>query len=284
MANPLDLINKFSEKENELIGSTVLAPVLKGATVRVRVGGVICELKTNDRSFEGFAILEVQSLKRAKIIAAPTLTQTAEYLALFPKLRLVLIGQFEEIWWGLMASTGQKRIQLSGPVPVRFIRQPSRFSTVIVRCDGSNFWYEKDDKARNPIIARHLRDSLEKNVLPENVRYSGMVPAEALAYHMAFLHKDNTYVLGKAMTLDERIREALKHSGAQLDAFWQRGEESITVRFLADGNTHICNVKNDLTLQSAGVCLRGEDQKFDLASLIGVLREGHSRGYDDEWQ
>ncbi len=281
MTNPLDLINKFAARENELVGSNIFAPVLKGMTVRVRIGGVICELKTNDRTFEGWAILEVKSLKRAKIVGTPTLKQVSEYLGLFPKLRLVLINQFEDCWWALMASTGEKRIQLSGPVPIRLIRQASSFSTVIVRCDGANFWYEKDDKARNPVLARHLRQALEKRIVPEEVRYSGMVPAEALAYHMAYLQTDPQYVLGRGIALDERIRKALQHSGAQLDAFWHQGDESLTVRFIVDGATHVCHVKNDLTLQSAGICLRGEDQNFDLSSLVGVIRESGRR--DADW-
>lgn len=280
MSNPLDLINKFAAKEEELVGSKILAPVLKGADVRVKIGGVICELKTNDQHFEGFAILEVENLRNAKILGEPTLRQTAEYLALFPRLRLVLINQFDGIWWGLMASTGEKRIQLTGPVPIRLTQQASAFSTVVVRCDGANFWFETVDRKRNPAIARYLRESLEKRVVPSEIRYSGMVPPESLAYHMAFLRTNPDYISGQAGTLDERIRQALQHSGAQLDAFWEQKSDSLMVRFIVDGQTHVCHVSTNLSLRSAGICLQGEDGKFDLASLVGVIRESRM---EDDW-
>lgn len=52
-----------------------------------------------------------------------------------------------------------------------------------------------------------------------------------------------------------------------------------SVEFTVDGNRHIASVeKNSFTIRAAGVCLTGRDREFDLASLVGVLREGERRG------
>jgi hypothetical protein len=280
MTNPLDLVNKFAAREKDLVGKNIFAPIVKGAGVRVRVGGVILELRVDKRDFEGWAILRVKDLKTAEFVDAPSLKQTAEYLQLFPRLRMVLIGEFDDVWWGLMFNPSDKRFKISGPVPIRLVKDGKKFSTVAVRCDGANFWYETYAQ-RNYSIAVHLNSCLENRVAPEELRYPELVPAERLAYLMAFLRTDPEYVPGKRGTIDEKIRFALQHAGAKLDAFWLQDDESLTVRFTIDGNVHVCRVRNDLSLQSAGICLSGQDRQFDLTSLVGVLQQANRNDWDE---
>jgi hypothetical protein len=55
--------------------------------------------------------------------------------------------------------------------------------------------------------------------------------------------------------------------------------DSFRVTFTVGGRSYTSSVnKDDLTVQVAGICLSGEDQKFDLSSLVGVLREGGRQG------
>ena len=277
MSDAIDLINKFDAREKDFVGKTLLAPVLRGSTVRVRLGGIVMELKVNDRRFEGYALLKVKDLKNAEIIGQPTLKQTAEYLKLFPRLRMVVIDKFDGVWWGLMFNKSDKRFKLDGPVPIRLVNDDriGPFRTIETRCDGANFYYETDNVQHDFGNCVRLNAFLSKRVAPEEVRHAGLVPAERLAYLMAFLRNDPTYLPGKNGTIDDRIRVALHHAGAQLSAFWmERGDESgMLVRFTVDGVQYTCRVNEDLSLRSAGICLSGQDQNFDLASLVGVLRE-----------
>jgi hypothetical protein len=56
--------------------------------------------------------------------------------------------------------------------------------------------------------------------------------------------------------------------------YLERGD-SYRVTYRVDGQRFTSSVnKEDLSVQIAGICLSGEDREFDLASLVGVLREG----------
>jgi hypothetical protein len=74
------------------------------------------------------------------------------------------------------------------------------------------------------------------------------------------------------------LRGALAHAGAELKDYVER-QDVYTVTYEVDGQRHVSAIsKKDLSVQVAGICLSGEDENFDLQSLVGVIREAQSGG------
>jgi len=80
-------------------------------------------------------------------------------------------------------------------------------------------------------------------------------------------------VRSRRATGEGRLQDALEHAGAELNEFTERGDV-YAVTYTVDGERHTSVVdRRSLTVVTAGICLSGQDEKFDLASLVGVLRE-----------
>lgn len=284
--DPLGLIDSLAEKEKQLARSVILSPVVAGAKVRVRVDGIVYELSVRNAKKDDWALLRMTEPGFAEIIGQPTAAQINEYLRMFPRLRLILIDRFKENWWALAAATADTRFKLAGPVPVRLVDAGASFDTIITRFDGTSFWFESLDRKRNPKVARTLRQSLEAEWPPETVRVPEMVPQERMVYNMLFLQQHPDCRPQETGTVEGKIKAALKHANARLDAYWLRENDVITVRFVMDdGRVHTANVHGpDLTLINTGVCLRGQDANFDLTSVVGVMRQAENwDGYDDDY-
>lgn len=269
--NALELIERMANEERLLAESTFLAPIVGGARVRVRVQGIVYELKVFDK-FEGWALLRITEPGRAEVIEKAQPAIVGKYLKLFPRIRLILLGQYESCWWALAANTSDTRIQLTGPVPVHLVASAARFETISARFDGSVFWFESVDRRRDPAVARKLNEALDNKIAPRQLFCRGMVPQERLAYKMLFIEQNKE----EATAPDDRTRisTALNHAGAQLDRFWLQNSDQAVVRFVLDGQTHNVVVRpHDMSVVSAGICLSGRDRDFDLTSLVGVFRE-----------
>ena len=71
---------------------------------------------------------------------------------------------------------------------------------------------------------------------------------------------------------EARLRGALRFGGGDLTSYRDRGDHWLVEWTTREGNQHTSAIsKRDLTVVSAGICLSGEDEKFDLQSLVGVV-------------
>jgi hypothetical protein len=274
-----DAFDKLAAAEEGFLASEFLAPVVRGGDVCVRIAGILCRLQVTPRDFAGFGVFAPTSHSAAKLIRPATLTQRKQYLELFPLVRLILCKREKDEWLAVAAHQGDQRFRVAGLVPVRLVEEGQQFDVIRTRFDGANFWFESTDPSRDPSTATYLRQSLHAQIVPNLLERSGLTPEERLAYAVHFMKPETT----KKSAADSpdpgtRLQEALQHSGAELLDYLER-DDSYRVTYLLGGRQHVSVVrKSDLTVQVAGICLSGEDRQFDLASLVGVLREAEGTG------
>ncbi|MGE5333352.1 MAG: hypothetical protein ACM3N4_01505 [Nitrososphaerota archaeon] len=265
-----DILNRLEAAENDFLQRDVLAPVLPGRGVIVRIAGIICTLRVQGKHFTGWGVLRPRTLQTAALLRPATLAEIAAYLGLFPALRLIVVARAGHQWYALPASQGEKGIQLNGAAPVLLAEagiQP--FETVIARFDGHFFWYERRDTRRNPALAAYLRDALDAGTPTADLRKPGLSAEERAAYDWA-----RTLVAeAERAGIASRLAAALAHAGSRLIAFTER-DDSYTVAYLVDGERSVSTVrKGDLSVLTAGICLSGQDASFDLTSMVSVMRE-----------
>lgn len=277
-----DVINRLADAERRFAGQEFLAPLVGEGRVQVRIAGVVCRLRVTGlpQGFRGWAVLRAGSASRAEFVRAAGMAETAAYLRLFPAVALIIVtpGRCAE---ALPARRGDARFHIAGPVPVWLGEDGlERFDSVLARFDGRLFWYERRDPSRDPAIAAYLREQLAR-------REEGGLPPAAGTLHKcglareereAYAYSRERLVQAQQSAVERRLAEALAHAGAELGSYAERADAYV-VTYTVDGRQHVSTVRrDDLTVLTAGICLSGQDRRFDLASLVGVLREGAERG------
>jgi hypothetical protein len=272
--NIYELLHKMECAERAFLSTRFLAPVTAGCRVRVRIAGVVCTLRVVGRPDPGWAILEPLSLDRARVAGRPGLRQVRDYLALLPAVRLVLVARAGDSWLALPAHRDDRQIAIDGTARVQLVAGGEPFQSIVARFDGSAFWFQEADRRRNPALAAYLRTALTGETPPNELHKPGLTPEEREAYGLLYQAIEDA----RRDRVQERLAGALAHAGAEL-ASYVEWEGAYTVTFAVDGHTHRSTLRSDdLTVLSAGICLEGQDRRFDLHSLVGVLREGQRTG------
>jgi hypothetical protein len=264
------LIDKLAAEEEEVLKSSFLAPVVRNGSVCVRIQGIVCKFLPEDREFEGWGIFKPVSLKKVRLQKPAQRPLVRKYLDQLTSVVLIVADPAGNPPSAILAHPAGSPVKFEGPVPLRMMEGVERFRHVIARFDGFNFWYDRIQPGRNPAQAAYLRKSLDKDREVKKLDRPGLLPQEKLLY--ADLLKLER--IRREAPDRRRIRQALEHAGASLESYYKR-KKAYSVTFVLDGQRHTSRIREkDLTVLSAGICLSGEDKKFDLQSLMGVLREG----------
>lgn len=264
------LLDKMESAEESFLRTEFLAPVLPGGSVQVRIAGLVCTLRVEGQTEPGWAILKPLSMDTAQVVARPGLRQVQDYLALFPAVRLLMLARTGRDWLAAPARKGDARFQISGPVPVQLAVGVEPFQQIVARFDGTHFWFQEVDRRRSLAIAAYLREAFAAETSPDQLHKPTLTAEERHAYGLLYKAIQDA----RRDKVELRLAEALAHADAELTSYIER-EDAYTVAFTVDGGLHRSTVrKDDLTVLVAGICLSGQDRRFDLQSLVGVIREG----------
>jgi hypothetical protein len=246
-------------------------------------------------NFAGFGVFEPVSFTEAVLARRATLAEQCAYLALFPRVRLILCRREAQHWLAAPASRGDQRFRLSGLAQVELVEEAQAFDVVRAGFDGQRFWFDAVDPAQDAAAAAYLRQSLADLVDPDDIQRRRLTAEARLAYAVAYWKETEPEVVEEpagrtaapaacspsprlADAAARRLREHLTRAGAELLEYLEH-RDSYRVTYVVDGQEFTSAVdKQDLSVVSAGVCLDGTDRQFDLQSLVGVLREGRRRG------
>lgn len=272
-----DALARLAAAEERFLAGAFLAPVLRGGRVCVRIAGVICELSIQPADFEGWGLFQPTSHAAALLVRTANLSERQRYLDLFPLVRLILAARQDEQWLALPAHRADSRFRIEGLIPIRLVEDAALFEIVQSRFDGAQFWYAGPEPSRDPAAAAYLRKALDKMIEPDKLDRPALTAEERDAYAASYWPKYEQSEEARHDREEGRLRDALASAGADFKEFRERGDV-YTVTYEVDGQRHTSAVsKKDLAVQVAGICLSGEDEKFDLQSLVGVIREAQGQ-------
>ena len=270
-----NLFEKLAAKERSFHDREFLSPVLRGSSIRIRIAGVVMNLKvTKPTNFHGWGVFHPIDFNSAKLIRKPTMKQRKEYLGLFPSVRLVVCRKKKRKLFGAPMTATDARFGLTHDTEIALAENCELFDTVIARFDGQRYWFEQHDRQTPRKLAQTLQQRLRDKIAPEIVSFDGCNQTHRDVYEFALLRK-----LENEPDSDEaRLQKALAHGGGKYVSHRDLGEY-FSVNFEVDGENFQSTVRrSDLQIQSAGICLDGYDASFDLHSLVGVMREGQKLG------
>lgn len=269
------LIEKLAKAEKKIVNTQFLAPRVRGSKVRVKLQGLVNTYEPTPTDFEGWGVFKTQADFTAKLEHQAPKRQVAQYLELLNLVRVILVRPLRHQTWLAYPVNAQVFRQKFGPVKpitVHLVTLGRAFEQAIVRFDGAAYWFDRIDRRGNPRIPAFMAKALKDFVSPEELKFPSLTPELREAYKLVFKPAAQLRV----RCSEDRLRRALEMGGGQLEGFVDRGDYWNTSWKTSDGAYHTSAIqKSDLTVLSAGICLDGEDQKFDLQSLVGVVENAN---------
>ena len=284
MADIRDLLKRLSEAEDGLRARRFLAPCVRGGRARANVAGLVYTFTPDPRDFEGWGIFQPVDERAARLVAEAELPRVGEYLRLFPRTRLRLACHLRGATWlayPACESDARRRFPATGarPVALHLVNDGQEFEQATARFVGGAWLYEDADRRADPLDAERLREAWSARAAPDALAWKGLTPEMRACYALVFKREELAREQRRLREArlrrgrdETRLRDALRFGGGDLRGYRDRGDHWLVEWTTGDGERHTSAIsKRDLTVMSAGICLSGEDDKFDLQSLVGVV-------------
>lgn len=269
-----DLIDRMGEMEEALKEREFVSPVFNARVVATQVDGLVYTFKIPQLKQGWYKFRPVDD-EHAKVTGEADFSEREQYLRMLGKYRAVLIMKHKSVYLAVPEKMNKYRLSFQEPVPVLLPDDTVMdFEQVVVRYDGVNTWFGGPDPSYDPLKGDYLRRSLEELIEPADLRYSGLTFEEKQAYSFRVS-------LSKRFLEDRKekgLREDIEHAGGDFVRFLER-QDHYSVTYRVDGEEFTSQVSKDPVhrVLAAGLCLNSNDRRFDLKSLVTVIREGQRR-------
>lgn len=272
------LLNKLANQEKSFLSKEIFAPYIRGGSqIRVKLNGVIYKLETPKLEKDGFGVFQAVDANSALLERDAESFEIAEYLEMLPKLDVILISKVGGRWlvYPFNKQSFEQKFKVNAkPFHILVADGVENLDTATVRFDGAHFWFDSIKFNENMDKMVQLRDRIQEGnyALPKNQK---LTPEEATAFRLAAsFHKQ-----ANMSNLERRLQAEMGRYDAQVEKFVERGD-NVEVQWKDNWNggkyTSVFKI-DDLSVVTAGICLSGGDKKFDLQSLVGVIRQGENR-------
>lgn len=261
MRNLRSTIRHIQEEQQSYIGREFIAPLIPGSQVMLYIGRMVHHVRVMERG-RCIGIFQLRSLQDAEFIREAGVFEAMEYLKLFRSVQVMIIDPDQ--WLGAVYGTRDFHV-----VKIAISPHMERFDVIRAYVVG-NILISTGYRHTDPIIAAHMRVSLALDKPLERL------PGLNVFHHMIY----EKVRAAKEKTTADKVKDAVTFMGGTLLDF-SEVNETIRVQFQVGGRRFTSSValaQNDFQVLSAGVCLSGDDNLFDLTTLVGVLKRGVQDG------
>jgi hypothetical protein len=270
----LDLIDELGEKEEKINDLIFISPIFNSKIVVTDINQIIYKFSISTVS-PGWHKFRPIDMKEARVVGSADMMERERYLKRLPKIRMTLVFRRGDIFLALPDKVNSININNNDLLPIYlFDDSVNIFDKIIARYDGAHFWFESVDYNNDPMKSEYLRESLEREIIPKDIKYPNLLIEEKRAYaiRFSFISKN------KKERNEKNLIRDVEHAGGKYLRYEEKND-FYSITYEVDGEVYTSHIskKDDHMVISAGICLNGHDTNFDLKSIITVIKEAQEK-------